>query len=143
MTNGRDVVPRHPGLPVKLEVDSRWRPVRRAGAWEVPAHLKVVPGPGIVVLNMLQATAPRGGVIRVEVEGHGGSGTVLVIIPDGWGVDVVDMQHGAKGELSVDEQAETSPGMPTVILTGVRRHVSVKVRGRRWWDAWFNARDAH
>jgi len=53
------------------------------------------------------------------------------------------IERGGRGDLIVDEQAVARAGMPTVVLTGVQRHVSVKVRGRRWWDAWFNARDAN
>lgn len=128
---------------MRLEVESRWRTIRRAGDWEVPAHLKVSPGPGAVVLNMLQARVPADRLVRVEVEGHSGAGTVLLIVPDGWGVDVVGIERGGRGDLIVDEQAVARAGMPTVVLTGVQRHVSVKVRGRRWWDAWFNARDAN
>lgn len=109
----------------------------------MPAHLKVSPGPGAVVLNMLEAKAPPDRLIRVEVEGHSGSGIVLVIIPDGWGVDVVDIERGGKGDLTIDEHAIAHPGMPTVILTGVQRHVSVKVRGRRWWDTWFNTKESN
>lgn len=128
---------------MRLEVESRWRTIRRAGDWEVPAHVKVSPGPGAVVLNLLNARVPSERLIRVEVEGNGGAGTVLVIIPDGWGVDVVGIERGGRGDLIVDEHAVAHAGMPTVVLTGVQRHVSVKVRGRRWWDAWFNTRDAN
>lgn len=143
MTQGRDVVPRQPNLPVRLEVEKRWRTVRRAGGWHVPAQITVVPGPGTVVLNMLEARPPADGVIHVEVEGHRGSGLVLVIIPDGWGVELIDMRPSPRGDVTVDERAVAAPGLPTVVVSGVQRRVSVKVRGRRWWDAWVNTKDAN
>lgn len=143
MTDGRDVIPRPSSLPMRLEVDRRWRTVRRAGEWEVPAHIKVVPGPGAVVLNLLDAKVPAGGDIRVEVEGYKGRGMVLVIIPDGWGVELIDMVPSSRGDVTVDEHAVAAQGKPTITLSGVQARTTVKVRGRRWWDAWVNMKDAN
>ncbi|MFJ2746262.1 DUF1707 domain-containing protein [Streptomyces sp. NPDC087440] len=86
----------------------------RAGAWKVPTRIVVEGGMGGVKLDFTR-TGVRHRVIDVEV--NAGAGGVVVIVPEGWGVDL-DSVHGGMGGAWNKTKGERLPGTPLVRVTG-------------------------
>ena len=107
-----------------LRLDGGMSSEKRDGVWTVPPFIRISPGLGSVKLNCLQAT-PAARVIEVEV--IGGAGSVLLILPDGWGVDT-DRLTTTMGTKTVKSQRDPAPGAPLWVFYGVVGLGSFKVR---------------
>jgi hypothetical protein len=97
---------------------------KRTGVWRVPPFLLINQGVGGVVVNCLEAE-PAAPVIEVEVVG--GTGSILLVLPDGWAADD-DRLAKSWGSKSVQVPREPAPGQPKLVLRGSLGMGSFKVR---------------
>lgn len=90
-----DPATRAPLAPVDrtetLELRAGISDVRRSGTWAVPARLRVWPSMGNVKLDFRRADCPHR---LVEIDVNGGAGNLVLILPEGWAVDVDGLRTG-------------------------------------------------
>ncbi len=114
-----------------LLIRSSWAGHKLEGAWELPPFLEVLgTGWGTVKLDCTHAR-PLAKVIDVVITGNP---SVTIIVPDGWGVDVQQLNiSGASG--SINSMVPTRPvgPNPRIILRGSTT-MTVKVRNPGKWD---------
>lgn len=102
--------------PLMLTGDWR-RSTTLQGVWEVPPFLEInTDVAASVVLNMTHATS-RSSAIDVVVTSSGGS--VLLVVPEGWGVDIQGVQSDGMGA-SITSRVPTRPtrGLPRIVVRG-------------------------
>jgi Domain of unknown function (DUF1707) len=97
---------------------------KRRGVWTVPPFLVINQQLGAVKLNFLEAV-PDAQLIDIRVVG--GAGSILLVVPDGWGVDADRVSKGL-GSKSVKVSREPAPGKPLLVLYGSVGVGSLKVR---------------
>ncbi len=97
---------------------------KRDGSWVIPPFVRLGSGMGSVKLNCLLAR-PAAGVIEVEVVP--GAGSVLIILPDGWGVDA-DRLTKSMGSKTIKVPRDPAPGKPLLVFYGGVGLGSFKVR---------------
>lgn len=104
---------------------------RRDGQWRVPPRIVANTNHGSIRLDFTQAVV-RHREIAVEVDANHGS--VTMIVPRGWNVDI-DAVYSAHGSVR-SKAARPLTGLPSLRVSGHARHGSVIVRNprpRRWW----------
>jgi hypothetical protein len=96
----------------------------RRGVWTVPAYLNLNAGMATVKLDFQQAVCPHD---VVDISVSGGVGAVVLVVPEGWGVNTDQV---GKGIGSVSNKVDTvpRPGKPLLVLHGSSVAGSVKVR---------------
>lgn len=107
-----------------LMIRSNWSGTKKLGEWDLPPFVEILgTGYGSVTLNCTMAR-PLASVIDVVVSGNP---TVRIVVPEGWGVDVQQLNTSATG--SVESYLPTRPtdGNPRLILRGSTT-MPVKVR---------------
>lgn len=115
-----------------LVFTARWDDVVRSGPWEVPPFLEAHAVAGNVKLNFVDA---RVGVDRIDLVIDGGAGDVILIVSEGWGVDLTRVQRGMGGVKSnVDNRS--ARGYPTLMVRGQARLGTIKARYPSRFDAW-------
>lgn len=106
-----------PGTGV-LRLSAPVSDVKRSGRWDVPAHLVASAGLGSIKLDFTEA-AVRHRVVTVEARAHVGS--VVLVVPPEWRVDVDSVQPGVG---SVKNKLP-GPGDPNAPLLRVVGHVAM------------------
>ncbi len=128
----RVVPPTAPGYSTddRLTLTAMWSTERREGQWLIPPYLWVSPSLSNVYLNCLRAV-PAAPVIDLFV--NGGMGSVILVVPDGWGVDT---NHLGKGIGSVKNQVGSNPvpGAPLFVVGGSIALGTFKARHANWLD---------
>jgi Domain of unknown function (DUF1707)/Cell wall-active antibiotics response 4TMS YvqF len=96
----------------------------RRGVWTVPAYLNLNAGMATVKLDFQQAICPHD---VVDISVSGGVGSVVLVVPEGWGVNTDQV---GKGIGSVSNKVDTIPraGKPLLVLHGSSVAGSVKIR---------------
>ena len=96
----------------------------RRGIWTVPAYLNLNAGLSTVKLDFQQAICPHD---VVDVQVSAGVGAVVLVVPEGWGVNTDQI---GKGIGSVSNKVDTIPqaGKPLLVLHGSSVAGAVKVR---------------
>jgi DUF1707 SHOCT-like domain len=96
----------------------------RRGIWTVPAYLNLNAGMSTVKLDFQQAICPHD---VVDVQVSAGVGAVVLVVPEGWGVNTDQI---GKGIGSVSNKVDTIPqaGKPLLVLHGSSVAGAVKVR---------------
>lgn len=102
----------------------------RRGIWTVPPYLRVSAGLGTVKLDFQHAICPHP-VVDVAVQG--GLGTVVLVVPEGWGA-VTDRVGKGVGSVTNHVDEVPRPGLPLLVLHGTCAAGSVRVRYPRWGD---------
>lgn len=103
---------------------------RIVGAWDIPPFVEVLaPSFGVVKLDLCQAT-PMAGVIDLVVTA---SSMVTVVVPEGWGVDLQQIEVNGSAAKSSKVRTRPDPGQPRIILRGSAPW-GVTVRHPSWWD---------
>jgi hypothetical protein len=107
-----------------LRLDGGVSVEKRQGVWTVPPFMRLNQGVGGVKLNCLEAT-PAAPLIEIEV--IPGAGTIVLVLPDGWGVDT-DRLSKAWGSRSVKVPRDPAPGKPLLVFYGSLGMGSFRVR---------------
>lgn len=116
------------GHPLVLRAG--WEDERRRGRWEVPPFIRVESTGATVELSFLEVeSAPE--VINVDVAGA--MGTCLIVVPDGWGVDIDDVR-GSWGTRKSHVDQVPHPGLPLVRVSGSLGMSTLTARYANWFD---------
>ncbi|MDO5535084.1 MAG: DUF1707 domain-containing protein [Propionibacteriaceae bacterium] len=115
-----------------LVLTARWDDVVRAGPWEVPPFLEVNPVAGNVKLNFVDARAPHE---VIDLHLIGGAGDAVLIVPEGWGVDVQRVEKGM-GSLRSSVAARPSGRLPLIAVRGRNALGTLRVRHPNRFDTW-------
>ncbi len=120
------MVPQHP-----LRLSAGASSVKRTGPWRVPPYISANGGfGGTVRLDFLEAI-PTTPVIELTIEPS--AGTVVVVMPQGWAVNVDDLDRGI-GSVSNKMPLEPEPGCPLIVVVGSLGMCTFKARYASWWD---------
>ncbi len=103
---------------------------KRTGPWEVPPFLRVQALADTVRLDCLQATA---GSEVIDLEVLPGAATVLVIVPEGWGVQC-DRLGKTWGTITSKVPSQAAWGNPLIVARGSVGLGTFKARGANWFD---------
>jgi len=124
----RDAVGWEVGRPLVLRAG--WEDERRRGRWEVPPFIRVESTGATVEVNLLEVeTAPE----AIHIDVAGAIGACLIVVPDGWGVDV-DGVRGAWGSKKTVVDQLPRPGLPLITVSGSLGMSSLTVRYANWFD---------
>ncbi|MEV5413721.1 DUF1707 domain-containing protein [Thermopolyspora sp. NPDC052614] len=126
-----DLPPEAPPAPEKpLVLKGGLQGATRTGRWQVPARMTAYGGMGGVRLDFSQAECH---LPRVELEVHGQTGGVKVIVPDGWAVDSseVDPDLGGMKDKTTPDRL---PGTPLIHVTGTGGLGGVIIRHPNAWE---------
>lgn len=113
-----------------LVVNAGFTGAKRTGPWEVPPFLRVQALADTVKLDCLQATSSSE-VIDLEV--LPGAGTVVVVVPEGWGVSC-DRLGKTWGSVSTKVPSQAAWGNPLIVARGSVGLGEFKARGANWFD---------
>jgi hypothetical protein len=108
-----------------LVLSAGFSAARRVGHWVVPPFLRVQAGMDNVRINCLQAR-PAAEVIDLEI--LPGAGTVLLILPGGWAVNVDRLGKGI-GAIKVKAASLPDQGCPIFVVRGSMGMGTFKARG--------------
>ena len=101
---------------------------RRQGTWTVPPFIRINQGLGSVKLDCLQATPAE---LLIEIEVVPGAGSVVLVLPDDWGVDADRLSKGW-GSKVVKVPRRPVAGQPLLVFYGGVGVGTFRVRaGRR------------
>jgi Domain of unknown function (DUF1707) len=123
------LTPAVPPLVLKAGMSS----IRRAGAWQVPARIRVLSGVGSVLLDFCDADNPNP-VVEVELEM--GAGSAKLLVPDDATVNVDNLVPGM-GSVRSAVPSAPQPGHPHFVVHGRTAMGSVRVRRRRRLGRYF------
>lgn len=124
----RDAVGWDLGSPLVLRAG--WEDEKRRGRWEVPPFIRVESTGATVELNFLEVeTTPE--VVHIDVAGA--MGTCLIVVPDGWGVDIDDVRASWGSKKSVVDHVPR-PGHPHIKVRGSLGMSTLSARYANWFD---------
>ena len=108
-----------------LELTARWDDVKRAGEWDVPPFLEVNPVAANVKLDFVDArvTSPV-----VDISLVGGAGDLVIVVPEGYGVDVTHLRNQL-GSVKSTVPARPQRGRPQLVVRGRACLVAWQVGG--------------
>lgn len=109
-----------------LEINATLGDRKRRGPWVIPRYVSVSAVAATVKLDCLQATTAEP---VVELQVTGGLGTVVLVVPDGWGVNVDRL---SVGEVKTSVPPIASWGMPQFIVSGGMGLGTFKARLANW-----------
>lgn len=114
--------------PLVLQADGT---LERIGEWIVPPFIEVITGWSRVYLNFVDAK-PAAQLIDLVV--LSGGGTVVLVVPDGWGVDTERLAtSGQAASARSRVGTRPSPGQPRIVVRG-RTTAGLIVRHPGWYD---------
>lgn len=113
-----------------LEITAMMDDAKREGRWHAPARIVAKAGMGSIKLDFSEAVLESA---EVHVEAVANAGSVVLLVPEGWRVD---MDHVTSGMGSIKNKAVAPrPGTPTLVVSGraVMGDVVVRhPRASRW-----------
>lgn len=115
-----------------LVLTARWDDVKRAGSWEVPPFLEINAVAGNVKLDFRDARLLSQ---LIDINIVGGAGDIVLIVDQGWGVNV-DRAQSTIGSVKSQVSPQPAPGMPLIVLRGRVSMGDVKVRHANRLDNW-------
>lgn len=116
--------------PWVLQV-KKWENIKLIGPWRLPPFMELI-DTGFGIHLDATVAVPLAPVIDIVITGKG---KVVLVVPDGWGVDVTQLTADA-GEMSgMSSTVRSRPdrGKPRLVLRGSFGG-SVVVRNPGWWD---------
>lgn len=114
-----------------LIIRSGWKGHETKERWDLPPFIEIIGKDwGTVTLDCTLAR-PLAKAIDVVITGNP---QVVIIVPEGWGVDVQQLNvSGASGQITSFVPSRSVGDHPRIILRGSTT-MPVKVRERNWWD---------
>ncbi|MRH86373.1 hypothetical protein GFY24_02630 [Nocardia sp. SYP-A9097] len=109
--------------PLELRVTSESR--RTGDQWTVPEKLVAECTSGKVVIDFTQAYCSRR---AIDIRINAGSGTIVVIVPRGWRVDLDAVEFGTGGHISNRVTLPRFPGAPLIRIEGRVESGALKAR---------------
>ncbi|HMR48721.1 MAG TPA: DUF1707 domain-containing protein [Arachnia sp.] len=108
-----------------------WEAVKLIGEWQIPPFMELVDTGAGIHLNATLAT-PLAPVIDIVITGKG---RVVLVVPEGWGVDVTQLTADAGQVSGMSSTVRSRPerGQPRMVLRGSFGG-TVAVRHPGWWD---------
>lgn len=119
-----------------LVLTARWDDVYRAGPWEVPPFLELHPVAADVKLNLVDA---RVASEIIDVHLIGGAGSVVLVVPEGWGAELSRVTAGLGSMKSTVPERPTGRS-PLLVLRGRTGLGSLRVRHPNGFDRWARER---
>ncbi len=115
-----------------LILSAGWEGAKRTGMWRVPPFIRANSGVDAVRIDCLlaQHTSP---VIDLEVTA--GAGSVKLIVPEGWGVQI-DRLGKSFGSAKSSVETVPAPGYPLVVVHGGVGIGSFRARHANWFERW-------
>lgn len=87
----------------------------RRGRWPVPAFLRCEPAGVLLELNFLEVSTDLK-VIDIEVAAR--TGTLKLVVPESWGVDITDLQRRAIAPITFKANETAEGDCPTIRVHG-------------------------
>lgn len=113
-----------------LIVRAGWEDDRRRGRWQVPPFIRVESTGATVELSFLEVDrAPD----HIHIDVAGTMGACLLVVPDGWGVDISAVTGGWGTKKTAVDQIPR-PGLPLITVRGSLGMSSLTVRYANWFD---------
>lgn len=103
---------------------------KRKGPWVIPRYVSVTAVAATVKLDCLEATTAEP---IVEMQVSGGLGTVVLVVPEGWGVNLDRLTKGA-GEVKSSVPAAPEWGHPQIVVSGGLGLGTFKARHANWLE---------
>ncbi|QVQ50779.1 DUF1707 domain-containing protein [Spiractinospora alimapuensis] len=120
-------LPAVPGVTAEpLHLRTKSGTVKRNGPWNVPDTIDAECTSGLVKLDFTEANCPHR---VVEVEARARSGSVVLVVPRGWGVDM-DQAWATSGSVVNKLRAPHDPTKPLLRVKGEVRSGTIKARHR-------------
>ncbi|MFC0625135.1 DUF1707 SHOCT-like domain-containing protein [Kribbella deserti] len=136
-----DLVPAEPDGPVGhggqsdvLALRVKHSAEKRVGKWQVPPRITARIEHSSIKLDFSEAVL-RSPQVRVEAEVKHGS--LLMIVPPGWIIDVDQIE--STGGAVENKAGEPKAGAPRLQVVGTAKYSSITVRHprrQRWWWPW-------
>ena len=102
----------------------------RTGRWQVPAKITVYGGMGGAKIDFSQAECH---LPEVELDVHGQTGGVTVVVPQGWAVESSEADQGLGGVRDKTTH-DRLPGAPRIQVTGTGGLGGVVIRHPNAWE---------
>ncbi|MGV9412298.1 hypothetical protein ACWDOP_20475 [Nocardia sp. NPDC003693] len=109
--------------PLELRVTSGFQ--RTPEQWTVPKQLVAHCTSGRVVIDFTRAHCTRR---EIDLELHAGSGTIVIVVPRGWRVDLDGLRRGADATVADRVNLPRFPGAPLIRVVGQIETGVVKAR---------------
>lgn len=113
-----------------LVVKAGWESEHRRGRWNVPPYIRCEPSMSTIELNFLEVETD---LKTIDIDVIAGAGTVVVVVPDDWGVDVAELSK-SWGSVRSAVSAVPAGGAPTVIVSGSVGMGSFRARFANYFD---------
>ncbi|RBP63418.1 uncharacterized protein DUF1707 [Brevibacterium sanguinis] len=113
-----------------LVLRATWENVTRRGRWRVPPFIRCEPAASNIELNFLEVATD---LPEITVEVSPGVGNVIVVVPDGWGVDVDRLGH-SWGSVKTVVNALPDGTHPLIRLEGSIGMGTFKARFANYFD---------
>lgn len=137
---GAALSPRHPHNPpvredgwdqhYPLVFRATWESFNRRGKWRVPPFIRCEPSASNIELNFLEVSTD---LREIFVEIVAGMGSVTVVVPAGWGVNVDHLSKSWGSVKSVVDAIPEGPN-PTMFVTGSIGMGTFKARFANYFD---------
>lgn len=115
-----------------LELVAKWDNCKVLGAWDVPPFIEAHPIAANVVVNFTAAT-PVALVIDVVLKGR--AGNLILVIPEGWGVDSSRLTKGM-GSVRNRVAPRADAGQPQIMVRGENKLGNFVARYPGRFDRW-------
>lgn len=120
-----------------LNLQTRSGVLKKQGYWRVPAHIHAECTSGVIKLDFTEADCPHR---EVTVEVTAKSGSVSIIVPRGWAVDL-DQATAKSGTITNRVRERPAPNAPVLRVSGTVLSGTIKARyPRRSFWAWLTGR---
>jgi hypothetical protein len=119
-----------PGVPSRakpLVLKTKSGTIKRTGRWDVPARIMAESTSGTIKLDFTEANCP---FAEIELRAFATSGSVILIVPPGWGV-TMDDTTSTSGSIVNKVELVAEPGGTTVTVSGGVRSGTIKARHPR------------
>ena len=113
-----------------LVLDPGWSSLTRTGEWDVPPFLRLHGAHGALRLDFLEATALAP---TIDVEATGGSGSITVVLPDGWAANR-DRLTNRWGTAWFRVGSRPAAGRPELVFRGTTGLSALVVRHAGWFE---------